>query len=500
MQNKGGAVMARRLTLGIVCAMAVSIGTSGVARADAATATVTPATGGNGVPLVFGHAAFDLATVGYTQSEFFIQGSASAHTPVAPLTNDGKWNVAQFSPAAYKSRLVVNRPINAKKFNGSVVVEWFNVSGGADASPEWQHTHVELLRKGYVWVGVSAQAVGLNQLKCAAPGPGCPAAGDPVRYASLAHPGDSYSYDIYSQVGQAVWDQAQLVLGGLKPKRVIAAGESQSAGRLVTYINAAHPLVEVYDGFLIHSRGAGGAALSQAPLAAVPTPVPTFIRDDIDEPTIVFAAENDAGSFVARQDDNARYRLWEVAGTAHFDQYGLVQAQNDTGNFQTYVDWFDTMRNPTSNPSPNFSCAVPINTGPSTFIMRAAVRYLNRWIQIGAPPPQAPRLQTVTVTPLVYQVDEFGNVLGGIRTPAVDARVARLNGLGQPPGGLNQFCFLFGITVPLTEEQLEATYMDHVHFAVEWTVATFEAMADGFVLPEDGFAIWIAGVLSDVLK
>ncbi len=45
------------------------------------------------------------------------------------------------------------------------------------------------------------------------------------------------------------------------PERLIAAGESQSAGRIATYIDAVHPLVEVYDGFVVHSRGAGGAAL-----------------------------------------------------------------------------------------------------------------------------------------------------------------------------------------------------------------------------------------------
>jgi hypothetical protein len=472
-----------------------------MARADAATATVTPATGGNGVPLVFGHAAFDLATVGYNQSEFFIEGTASAHTPVNPLTNDGKWNVAQFAPTAYKTRFVVNRPTNAKKFNGTVVVEWLNVSGGADASPEWQHTHTELIRKGYAWVGVSAQRVGVLQLLCPALAPpACPAAGDPARYGTLLHPGDSYSYDIYSQVGQAVRDQALLVLGGLKPKRVIAAGESQSAGRLTTYIDAAHPLVLVYDGFLVHSRGAAGAPLTQTPLANVATPTPTLIRDDIDEPTIVFAAENDAGSFVARQDDNARYRLWEVAGAAHFDQYGLVQAQNDTGQFQTVAEWFDTMQNPTSNPSPNFSCQLPINTGPSTFIMRAAVRYLDRWIRFGIEPPHAPRLETVSVVPLVYQVDTLGNVLGGIRTPAVDAPVARLNGLGQPLGGLNQFCFLFGITVPLTDEQLADRYGDRAHFLAEWIVKTLDAAFEGFVLPEDAWNILGAGVVSDVLK
>ena len=54
-------------------------------------------------------------------------------------------------------------------------------------------------------------------------------------------------------------------LGGLQLERLIAAGESQSAFRLVTYVNAIHPLADVYDGFLIHSRGGGGAPLSQAP-------------------------------------------------------------------------------------------------------------------------------------------------------------------------------------------------------------------------------------------
>ena len=75
-----------------------------------------------------------------------------------------------------------------------------------------------------------------------------------MRYASLNHPGDSYSYDMFSQAGQAIRDHAGLVLGGLRPDRVIAAGESQSAGRLVTYIDAVHPLAGVYDGFLVHSR------------------------------------------------------------------------------------------------------------------------------------------------------------------------------------------------------------------------------------------------------
>jgi hypothetical protein len=485
--------MARLRTLAL--AVTASLAMSGIAGADAASPTVTAATGGNGVPLVFGHAAFDLADVGYSQSEFFIEGTASAYAPVNPLTNDGKWTVAASSSAAYKTRIVVNRPINAADFNGTVLVEWFNVSGLADASPDWQHMHVELVRAGYVWVGVSAQLAGVNQLKCAALSPPlCPAAGDAARYGTLVHPTDSYSYDIFSQAGQAVRDSAELVLGGLQPERVIATGESQSAGRLTTYIDAVHPLVEVYDAFVVHSRGAGGAALSQTPLPAVPTPVPTLIRNDLDEFVIVANMENDVGGLQSRRPDDDHYRLWEIAGTAHFDQYGLAQAQNDVGDRETVADWFDTMQHPTNQPSPNFSCSLPINTGPATFVMRALIRHLNNWLVDGTLPPIAPRLQLGSP---VYAVDANGNVLGGIRTPAVDAPIARLNGLGQPPA--QQFCILFGITVPFTTEKLVELYGDHDGFVAAWNKATQKAVKAGFVLPEDAQDIRVVGAQSTFL-
>ena len=146
--------------------------------------------------------------------------------------------------------------------------------------------------------------VGVNQLKCPATAPSaptCPAPGDPVRYGTLSHPGDSYSYDIFSQAGQAIRDNSAQILGGLTPKKLIAAGESQSAGRMVTYIDAVQPLVHVYDGFLVHSRGA--ARCRAVPVAAsppMPAPSPTLIRTDLGVPVFVFQTESDvAGGFTA---------------------------------------------------------------------------------------------------------------------------------------------------------------------------------------------------------
>jgi len=49
------------------------------------------------------------------------------------------------------------------------VVEWLNVSGGVDAAPDWLYIHDELIREGFAWVGVSAQAVGIHADKAADP-------------------------------------------------------------------------------------------------------------------------------------------------------------------------------------------------------------------------------------------------------------------------------------------------------------------------------------------
>src|SRR5262245_25599551 len=260
-------------------------------------------------------------TVGYQQEEYFLSGTATAYTNTAPLGTDGLWSVAPGDSAAYKTRIVVHRPTSAKKFNGTVVVEWLNVSGGVDAGPDWTLMHNELIRSGYVWVGVSAQIVGVEGGTQLVPLPVPPSplkTVDPARYGSLHHPGDSFSYDMFSQAGHAV-RQVGGPLGNLaaKVKRVIAAGESQSAFRMVTYINAVHPLVGVFDGFFVHSRGAIpiGGALSEAPQVAIGVPGTTIIRTDVDVPVLIFETESDLTFlqyFSARQDDSTNIHTWEV--------------------------------------------------------------------------------------------------------------------------------------------------------------------------------------------
>jgi hypothetical protein len=426
---------------------------------------------------------FDLAEVGYMEEEYFVSGTASAYTSAEPLTTDGVWTVTPGETAEYKTRILVYRPTTRGRFNGTVIVEWLNVSGGLDSAPDWITAHTELTREGYAWVGVSAQFVGVE-------GGGGGVGGlrfwlkaiNPARYGSLLHPGDSFSYDMFSQVGQVIrWPDGEGPLGDLDVKRVIAVGESQSAFRLVTYINAIHPVAGMYDGFLVHSRGTGSAALSQDPQPVIRAPRPVWIRPDLDVPVLTFQAETDVtllGSFFDRQPDTDRIRLWEAAGTAHADTYTLLVGMTDQGDSPGVAELIVT-----ASPLPGIiECSDPINSGPHHWVLKAAFHALERWVRLGQPPPPAPLIDVTADPNPVIQRDEHGNALGGIRTPQVDVPIATLSGEGQGGGG---FCFLFGTTVPFDAATLAELYPSHRAFVKAFEAATRRAVREGWVRQRD---------------
>ena len=118
-----------------------------------------PVTGGAGKPVTA--APLDLASYGYVEEEYFLEGDATAYDWKGPQGEDGVWSVKTTTTAHYKTRILVRRPSDASKFNGTVLVEWLNDTGGQDADPDFGYGHAELLRSGFAYVGVSAQSVGV---------------------------------------------------------------------------------------------------------------------------------------------------------------------------------------------------------------------------------------------------------------------------------------------------------------------------------------------------
>jgi len=410
----------------------------------------------------------NLQAAGYTEQEFFMEGTARAFQPQSDWAKDGKWPVQEASRAPYKTRLLVRKPADPRKFSGVVVVEWFNVSSDVDIDVDYHYLNQEILRSGHAWVGVTAQAVSISSKGSGSLGKDALGlqAWDPVRYGSLQHPGDAYSYDIFSQAGAMLKHPGRIdPLGGLSPQVLIADGESQSAMRMLTYVNAIHKDALVYDGFLIHSRNGTGSPLS----AQVPAVAPAQVRDDLQTPVLQFITESDLfqlgkgdNAFASARQPNSRYvHTWEVAGTAHSDVYSVTQlAKQGSLQFDSFIDLSRAL--------------AVINSASQNLVMNAALHALVRWVKEGVSPGSAPPIATQGDSVVR---DARGNALGGVRLPFSEVPVAVLSGEG--PIGFS------GLTRPFDAATLQALYPSAEAYVHAVTVAAQAAVEGGFLLPQD---------------
>ena len=436
----------------------------------------------------------DLALIGYDETEFLVEGTATSFSLEGEQGEDGKWDVAPSGASDYRTRILVRRPTDPRRFSGTAIVEWNNVSSGIDASPDWALFHRYLVDAGHAWVGVSAQKVGIDgggfvegiPLKVLAPD----------RYGTLVHPGDAWSFDIFSQIGALLrLPAAENPLGGLEPTYLLAAGESQSAACLVTYINAVDPSARLFDGFFVHGRPDRGLTLdgtfllsadrsqTLSDLADANPSGGEQIRDDARVPVLIFQSETDVivlGSGRVDQRDTDTVRVWELAGAAHADTYLLTASRSDDGNLG--VARLAELMRPSSD-LPIGKTDTPINAGPQQhYVGQAAISHLIRWVAEGVAPPSAPRLKRHSEE-FDFIFDQHGNVQGGIRSPWVDVPTAVLSGLGQTG---NTFAILLGRTEPFDESTLsrlypkgKAEYLDRFSAALDATIA------EGFILGED---------------
>jgi hypothetical protein len=451
------------VAVALVLTAAVGAGLTAHAAEQVPGPTVTgPVGAGTGRP--FPTSPVPLDTAGYTEQEYFLDGTATGYVQADPWGSDGRWGIRPAEQAPYRSRLLVRRPIDPARFNGTVVVEWLDLPGGVDIDPDFLYTHGELLRAGYAWVGVSAQQQGVTTLRRV----------DPERYAGLTHPGDTFSYSIYSQAAQVLRHPAGAdPLGGLRPRILIGDGYSGSSTRLVTYLNAVQPVDRLFSGFLVHSRWAKSAPISQPPQASQPSPSIVYTRTDDSAPVLTVETETEIlqthpsfpnlDYYPVSQPDSRRFRLWEVPGTSHVDATLDALLTAESG-------------------SPPTPCTQPANNGQESAVMSAALAQLNRWIRTGVPAPTARRIQVSPAATAIIR-DGDGNALGGVRTPALDAPIATLTGAGN--SGTNQQCEIEGTTTPLSPARLKALYSTHEAYVTAVVQAASAGVIAGFLLPPD---------------
>jgi hypothetical protein len=410
----------------------------------------------------WGHPGACAADAGYTVEEFQLDGITVAYEPEpdSTLGPDGRWQTCVAGEAGYRTRLLVVRPQDQTGFNGTVLLNWQNVSAGVEAqAPPGGEVY-----RGYAWVGVSAQEVGLYGFPMGMTGPsrGRPRAQplvdhDPDRYRDLRHPGDQGSFEIFSQAARAVGPDRRTAvdpLAGLKVQRVVATGGSQSAMRLVTYINAVHPTAGVVDGYVLSLWEGRAPHPQDGPISF--GGLRTTIRSDVEVPVLVVNSEFETlGVHAVGTADTDTIRLWEVAGTPHA---------------------------PTrQRGAPDASRGWTANSLTITPVHESALRHAHRWVTHGIPAPNQPRIKTVPGPPATIERDRWGNACGGIRLPELEAPVGEHRGLSFGTGRAP----LFGASRRLGDDVLRDLYPTRRAFVERWGRAVDNLLRAGAILPED---------------
>jgi hypothetical protein len=493
------------------------------ASSAAALPTVTeipPGSGAHGyaydavpqTPSVPGAPYVNLSEAGYAEREFTMSGGATIYKQSGIWSSNGKWSVtAAQTNVPYTTRLLVRYPTNPAKFNGTVVFEWLNDTTGGDQDPVWAELYNELISKGYAYVGVTAQRPGMKDL----------AAWDPQRYGKLGDSNDGESYEIFTQAAQAVKADSATLLGGLTPKELIGTGDSQSAFRIDTYVNAIQPLTHAFNGFLAVGRGATAAPIGEGLLAA--SPLPALIRTDSTTPLIQLNTQGDIEELdaaAARQPDNNYLRTWEVAGASHIDAHEAAYETETIAHEEPAVE------------APSCVFGTPIEgTGtaldghnqtdnmPLFEVEDAAMTALQDWVTKGVQPAHSPQIETIPVLFGLYDVvikNKYGVGEGGIRMPEAQvptedysainfanvseedlnplAILAELEdvfttletgGIGNEALRDSGLCLLSGYFTDFNQSQLKSLYPTTASYASKFTTAADAEVSAGFMTPED---------------
>src|SRR4051794_16841907 len=366
----------------------------------------------------------------YTENEYFFGGTAT--------------NLGTGAKAPYESRMVVRLPRHRRDFSGTVLVEWLNVTGQSDYETAWPVEAKYLMRHGMGYVGVSAQEAGV----CC--GPTTLKGWDPVRYASLVHPEDTFSYDIFSQAIRALrhprgnkTTSTEPVrvnpMRGMPVRHVVVTGASQSAGYLTTFVNQHYNRGQV-DAYVI-TRGGGPF-------------------NDFSTPIFQLNEENN----LPTQSDNPHYVVWEEAGTAHAPSVW----------WNRYI-WPEQQRDLFGPGTPNaINAACSVNHGSVDYSTRALSHWVTRYLRTSRVPPGAPRIKTDAAGHVTR--DSNGLAEGGLRQPFVQVPVASNSAKGCP---------LFGTFSPWSAAKIRSLYPTHRVYFRKVRAASARDLRRGWLLPSD---------------
>jgi hypothetical protein len=445
----------------------------------------------------------DLSRHGYVEEEYLISGQArvfdGSNGPAPKVLGQGP----------YTTRILVRRPRDPGRFNGTVIVEPFNPSTPVDLPIMWAESHQLMLADGYAWVGISIKPNTIRSLKKF----------DSARYASLAMSNPAarprceagainpwsqptttadetgLAWDMLSQLGRLLKESSSTNPLGQAAQRLYMTGQSQTAGYARTYATVFGATVvdgkgkPLYDAYLYSGSPPWQVPLNQC-AKDFPPGDPRLITPAVGVPIIELFAQGDIGTNIETRRADADgprdlFRRYEIAGASHTDPW----------EERSFASAEDMRRIESGEAGAAEDACTPRNVTRSDFPIRyvfnAAWRNLDAWVRRGVAPPRASRLELKVkpgdafVPDKAFLEDEQGNAKGGVRTPYVDVPTARWVGAKAGPFR----CLFVGYKFELGQAKLRSLYKNHDDYVSKVRASASRLERERWLTPDDAAAI-----------
>lgn len=458
-----------------------------------------------------------MESVGYVEEEYFISGHANVYDWEGP----GHQLKVVAGPGKYVTRILVRRPQDPAKFSGNIEMTILNASLGVDVGGPADFGR--MVKQGDVWIGITSKPLTAMALKQF----------DPVRYASLdwsnpsppenrcslpsiippymltdkgvlwsrsllwlmsntgmgisfAETEDGLVWDMLGQLGLLLKsEQRSKILPGFSKPWVYMTGISQSSIYIRTWVMSFHDRYRtpegepVYDGYLA-IVGPSLARINQCS-ADFPFDDPAQKLVPPDVPFISLSSESEMWQARYTHQPDAftpggGIVTYEVAGASH-RRHDIPGLAADTITRPSPEDTIKAGVKPPDEP------AADDNDFVWTPVIRGAFHNLQRWVRNGTRPPQAPGIEIDTNGEV--KRDSYGNALGGIRMPYIEAPVATHSGY-TATGGMGG---IRGTKKPFSPELLRKLYPDHGAYVARFSAATDRLVSGRWISPEDAMAM-----------
>lgn len=430
----------------------------------------------------------DLNHYGYLEQEYYLQGVAPA------ITAAGK----TLLEAPYTTRVLVRKPADPARFNGTVVIEPFSWFGERGAG--WILTRDYLLRRGYAYVGYTLN-VNAPQVdpKFISDTPEAEAAQiaqygrivnfefmrrfDFARYAPLGTYYDPAHFmrgavpDPFAPQSQGIGAQlalllktntAQSPLAGLDVQRVYVNSWAVTAQVWMDYLDQGrHQQWRMPDGTpLIDAYMTGRMAYGEVGGDVIR--VPRQMPEGVPFVTVFSQSElmHDVleGIPLPPDTDTPQLRYYEVTGmphlrladlgTEHTEQLAADIGKGDDPRCRTLYD------------------------EPVELVVSALLDGMDQWVRDGKPMPSAPRV--VRDGKAAARAPDTGNLQGGVRPPWIQVPSATYLTDQETGCGL-----VYDTKVPYSKQMLARRYATFNHYAQQFENAKAVSIKERYLLPED---------------